>query len=349
MTLGYQGFGNLGDEAILAGIEQLLAGTSLEVMTVASGDHAVPAFPDAERVPMHGLLPGIAALRALRRRDALVVAGGGLLHDHWPVVIPSYLVWTLAARASGARVVWLGVGIGPIRHAWSRRLTGLVLRLASLVTVRDAASRLLARSVAASVRVTEIPDPAIFNVPPEPADREGIGIIVRGPAPSERGRGDELARGLGALAGALSAARQRPVVLLTLGGAADRAIATTAAEHARRSGIAPTIEELAPDPAAGLRRIGQLEAVVSVRLHGVILAALAGTPVVGVSYDRKVASYCDLLAVPVTDLDGLQPERVTRLLEKAESPGGRERVAVRVRGLRGRAEEVRGLLRSVLA
>jgi polysaccharide pyruvyl transferase CsaB len=350
MTVGYQGFGNLGDEAILTGIEQLLAEGSLEVQTVAGGPQPIAAFAAARRVGLHRLLPSLDALRALRRRRALLFAGGGLLHDHWATVIPSYLAWSILARLAGARIGWVAVGIGPLRHRWSRLLTGWTLRLATVVTVRDAGSAELARRVAPRVPVRIIPDPAIFNVPPAPADvRHGVGLVVRGPAPDDRERAGELAELLGRTAAALTE-RGREVIVLTVAGASDTPMAkAVAAAAARGGGSRPAVEELPADPAACLRRFAELEAMLSVRLHGVILGALAGTPVAGIAYDPKVAAWCDRLGTPVIGLDDVDVVALADTLAAAARSETRAGVAERLRELRSQRGEVRSLLEASLA
>src|SRR5690606_4645669 len=122
VAVGYQGFGNLGDEAILAGIEELLGGTGIVVSHVVSGPGPVSAFPAARRVPTRRMRPTLQALRALRRAQLLLISGGGLLNDHWATVVPTYLAWVVLGRLLGLRVAWLGVGVGPLRRRWSRLL-----------------------------------------------------------------------------------------------------------------------------------------------------------------------------------------------------------------------------------
>ena len=113
--VGFAGFGNLGDEAIAAGIDALLGTSSLEVTTVFGGPRLAesPAFPRAVRLASWRLLPTLPALRRLRGIDVLLVGGGGLLNDHWPAVVPRYVSWMIAGRLAGARVAWVGVGVGP--------------------------------------------------------------------------------------------------------------------------------------------------------------------------------------------------------------------------------------------
>ena len=346
LLVGYQGFGNVGDEAILAGIELVLGGTVIRVDWVVCGPQPVTSFSNAIRIRTRRGRPSLAGVRALRRADLLLFSGGGLLHDHWPAVVPTYLAWSLLARASGTRIAWVGVGIGPLRGHLARRLAGWTLRLADLITVRDVESAELVGEVAPGAPVTVVPDPAVFIVPPVTGtNRQGVGIIVRLPTPSQAQLGEHMARELGKAAARLSA-DGRTVTLLTFGGTRDREVAEAVAVAATRAGGArPAIEELGPDPLPVLTRLAALEGVISVRLHGLILAAVAQTPVVGVSYDPKVGAWASRLGlergVPLTDLDAtMLLKALARNMAEPVVSG----VARRVANLRREMGTVRALL-----
>jgi polysaccharide pyruvyl transferase WcaK-like protein len=98
---GYYGFGNVGDEAILAGLLQGFRELAPEAtLTVLSGDpaateaeHGVPAWPRGVR----------HAASAIRQADLLVSGGGGLLQDATSWRSPLYYLWVLQmARKRGA-------------------------------------------------------------------------------------------------------------------------------------------------------------------------------------------------------------------------------------------------------
>lgn len=345
VALGYQGFGNVGDEAILAGIEELLTGSSLRVVAVIGGPEPIPAYSSALRVTTHRMRPNLAALRALRRARLVLVSGGGLLHDHWATVVPTYLAWSVLARLSGARIAWVGVGVGPLRRPISRRLAGPALRLAACVTVRDPESAELISRFAPRVPVTVVPDPAILISPPVPRSRAGIGFVVRGPTPGREGEASGMAAALADAAVALGtqAASAR---LITFGGPRDLAFAEAVRDLAARAGATLSIQELGPDPHAALEQLAGLEAVVSVRLHGVILAALAATPVVPIAYDEKVASIARRLGLDdvCQPADGLSGPRIVEALASVESKASRELVAARVTEMRSGGANLRGLI-----
>lgn len=345
VALGYQGFGNVGDEAILAGIEELLDGSRVQVVTVVGGPQPIPAFASAGRITTHRMRPNLAALRALRRTRVLLVSGGGLLHDHWLTVVPTYLAWSVMARLAGARVAWVGVGVGPLRRPVSRRLAGWALRLAACVTVRDAESAELVARIAPRVKVTMVPDPALLMSPPAPRARSGIGFVVRGPTPGNEAEGGGMAAALADAAGGIGA-RAAPGHLITLGGPTDRIFAEAVRDRAAQAGTKLSIEELGPDPHAALERIAGLEAMVSVRLHGLILAALAGTPVVPIAYDQKVLSMSRRLGLDdvCQPTAGLSGPRIIAALAEAESPAMREQVARRVGEIRSGAAALCSLI-----
>ncbi|MGH2383490.1 MAG: polysaccharide pyruvyl transferase family protein [Candidatus Limnocylindria bacterium] len=351
VALGYQGFGNVGDEAILAGIEELLRETPLDVRCVIAGDRApVAAFSTADRVTQRRLLPSLAAARALRRASVLLVSGGGLIHDHWPIVIPRYLAWTITARLLGLRVAWVGVGVGPVRRSWARWLAAMTVRLAHVVTVRDQASAQLVLALVPASRVAVVPDPAFFLRQPLPsASRSGTAIIVRPPVPADARRAPVLAAALASLA-ARRTSEGRPVTILSMEAAHDDAFASEVADLAAAGGAArPKLERLPLEPAAALARLATFEEAVSVRLHGLILCALAGTPCVPIAYDDKVAGTAVQLglakvAVPLAQATG---ELLAERLAQAASGVMRATVGQAVERLRGEAPRVRELIAAV--
>jgi polysaccharide pyruvyl transferase WcaK-like protein len=330
-TVGFQGFGNIGDEAILSGIEALLRDRNLHVTVVFSGPMpaSISAFPDAERVLSGRHLPTPRALRALRRVDLMILAGGGLFNDHWIGVIPRYVAWTLAARFAGARVAWIGVGIGPISRRWLRWLMRVGARFATLVTVRDPAS---AAVIGAGARPLIVPDPSLFNDPPERALQGGLGFIIRAPTRRDAGQESRLADVFVEMIGSVCESDTLPV-LMTMGGPADAAFADRLRRAIAGAGLpSPGIEPLGPTPAAALARISGLSGVITVRLHGLLLSALAGVPVVPIAYDEKVRAAAEQLGLEdlVVSLPEITAPMLLARLAAAGSEDRRSEVARRV-------------------
>ena len=340
-TVGFQGFDNVGDEAILTGIEVVFSTTEARVTTVFSGPRpeGIVAFPDARRIVARRHVPGLSALRALRRVDLLILAGGGIFNDHWTPVIPRYLSWVLAARLAGARVAWVGVGVGPIRRRWLRWLARVAERASTLVLVRDAASaRLLSNG-----RVRVVPDPSLFNpAPSSAADRAELGLIVREPSSSDAARRTELIDALASAAATAADRGARPVIL-TMAGQTDRGVADAVLAACERAGLRDVgCEALGPTPEAAIERLARLSGLVTVRLHGLLLGAVAGVPTVPIAYDDKVRVAADRLGFGdlVVPLAGVHAADLLDRLDHAGSDERRAAVRARLAALRSERDDV---------
>ena len=345
--VGFAGFGNLGDEMILAGIERLLAPLSIEVSTLFGGPGLAEtaSFRNARRHNPWRRLPTPSAIRELRRVDLMVIGGGGLFNDHWPLLIPRYLLWILAARMAGASVVWIGVGVGPIRRRASRWLARLAAGLSETVLVRDRASADLLGGRSSRVKV--IPDPALFLEAPAPGRRQPVlGLIVREPV---HGREPETTLLIELLARLATAGRGSGLEprLLMMAPAIDRAFAERVADRLARDEDRPPIERLGPSAADVWHQLGGLQASVSVRLHGVLLSAMAGLPCVPVAYDDKVAIAAQRLGLGdvVIDPGRAHRDELAEYLAAVQRPERMRLVAERVSELQAQADDVRKLLR----
>ncbi|MGE5413370.1 MAG: polysaccharide pyruvyl transferase family protein, partial [Syntrophomonadaceae bacterium] len=147
LVTGYYGFGNTGDEAILAalatGLRARLPGARL---LVTSGDpgatrqqHGVEAVPWRDPLSLS---------EAVRSSDLVVIGGGGLFQDYAGVEagtlltprhggVVFYAAPAVLAAAARKPVALHALGIGPLFSADARRIVGAVARAAVRVSVRD--------------------------------------------------------------------------------------------------------------------------------------------------------------------------------------------------------------------
>ena len=306
----------------------------------------IAGFPGSPRLRVPRFIPGRRFLCALWRADALLMAGGGVVNDYWPTLIPRYLSWVVLARLLGTRVVWMGVGIGPVRGRFARRLAGIMLRLSHLVAVRDAVSAATVTAIAPQARVLTIPDPAFFNdIPEGSATPRGIGIVLRGPVPGEEAHLSQLATAVADLLAKQPA--DEHIALLSMHAEADsRPKAALRAACQARGVPMPEVRTLPLDPGRAMQQLAGYATVVSVRLHGLILAAIVDRPCVPVVYDPKVATAAEELgvgdlAIPISLVSG---ERLATALATAVSVARRVRLAEHVAERRSQRERVSALM-----
>lgn len=188
---GAYGAGNLGDEAILAGILSTLRAELPDAHLLVLS-HDVDGTKRMHGVDAAAPIPaGIRSLRTLREtREALsetelvCIGGGGLLYDHGFVrgrgnAIRTWWVRTELLRKWGIPYAFLAVGAGPVRGRTSRILLRRMLEGARFVTARDSASAQLLAEVAPRVAIATIPDPAFALPPPGPLPTHGIVVALR--------------------------------------------------------------------------------------------------------------------------------------------------------------------------
>ncbi len=283
LVSGYYGFGNLGDEALLAG---LLAGLRRQGHTpvVLSSDPAATARQHGVEAAHRVAGLPLAVLRA----DAVVSGGGGLLQDGTSRRSLDYYLGVIRlARTLGRPVVVYGQSLGPLspeaRGAVARALRGVPLAL------RDEPSRRLADKLGLKAQL--VGDPALLleapkgDAPDLPAAERPVMLVPRGGQPELNAALLELARELADAGVPLAAMAFQP--------------REDAAEVERLREAVPGVavwEESDPHAAVGL--LARARYVVSVRLHGCILAAAAGVGFAGLSYDPKVKGFLTQAAAP---------------------------------------------------
>lgn len=283
---GYYGYGNLGDEALLAGLLTPLRQAGHDV-TLLSGNPEETLRLHQEMTSdgtLHATSRYWGALPALLRCDAFISGGGGLLQDKTSRrSLQYYLLLIRLAKLFRKKVVVYGQSIGPLSDE-GRQQVARALRGVS-VAVRDETSRQLVASL--GIEAQRVADPALLLEPPltpAPADAP-ILFIPRGGYP-------DITATLAKLADAL---RQdgNDLAVLALDPERDQE-----AVDALRAAVPDMSEQHADTPQQALATIGRSCHVVSARLHGLILGAVAERPVTGLVYDPKVAAFLGALGRP---------------------------------------------------
>lgn len=327
VLFGQFGCGNTGNDGSLAAMADLLRDAQPDAEIVCAcpnpsavqTDLGIPAIATSRPVMtgkvgmlLDRLLLGVPRrivhlvdpVRQLRGADMLLVPGTGFLDDFqevprgWPLMI---LRWCLAARLVGARLAFVGIGAGPIRHPLSRFFMTTAARLCHYRSYRDTPSRDFMAALGIGRHRDEVcPDLAFALSPPpsrprpvRPALSVGVGVmsysgwVNRGPDSEEIY--DLYMSKIVSFVGWLLE-KGHDVRLLT-GDIMDQRAVWHALERLQAT-IAPELSSaLIVEPTATLfelmRQIALTDLVVASRFHNVVCAIKLRKPVISLGYAEK--------------------------------------------------------------
>jgi len=332
---GYYGFGNTGDEAVLAGILSSLAEVSLDAeCTVLSANpaHTIAVHKAACAVHRYDLRGVIAALK---KCDLFISGGGSLVQDATSLRSAFYYLAMLKlARTMGRKTMIYAQGVGPLLRRAVRFGTAIEFSKAAAITVRDVDSERLLRDIGVSGRIEVCADPAFLVEP----DIECAGVALAQASlgespvvcvaprswPGANPRLAEIAEGV-ELACALTRSRSMAVPM-------QEPDDVEAVDVFARS---------APICCSGDFRLAKglicnCSCLVGMRLHSLIFAAGCGVPSVAISYDPKVAAFAESAGMPCIDISTVTARDVQQAL--CEILSRRDELSGRLRGF---AEEMR--------
>jgi len=333
LICGSYGHGNAGDEAILEAI----------IASFRSKDPAMPITvlsrspEDTEK--RHGVkaiykfnMPAVFA--AMRRSKLFISGGGSLIQDVTSSRSLYYYLYTIKmAKVLGCKVIMYGCGIGPVSRPFNRKMARIVIdRFVDSITLREADSLKELRAFGVKHPRTQVAsDPALTldKAPDEEinAAMEKLGLKPDGNylciVPRKWPGFEKKAESFAKCADAIHAKYGYETLFLSIDHKNDAMAAEIIARHMKSPYIiAPDV--LPPHLTIGI--LSRMEAVISMRLHGLIFSAGQGVPLVGVSYDPKVNSFLRYIgSSSCIDLRGLTGERLINEAEKALSQSAEER------------------------
>jgi len=302
---GYYGFGNIGDEAILASTVKALrnARPDLDIMVLSQHPEETSKTYSVESYPRMSLGE---VKKAVKRSDLVIFGGGSLLQD--ATSFRSLLYYLSIIHISDfyeKPVVVYANGIGPINSRLGRLLTRRAMGKVQAVTVRDADSKeeLLKIGVTKDIKVTA--DPA-FLLEPSPDHlvreileshevdaQESIVWIALRDINAPTWFYDQIK----ALVSLLRKKGLSPCFLAMQ----DRDLALTAElnQDLAKMNIdpLPVVSNVTPEDALGILSCGQF--CLGMRLHTLILSSRVAIPFIGVDIDPKISAFCRTAGCPV--------------------------------------------------
>jgi polysaccharide pyruvyl transferase WcaK-like protein len=286
LMVGAYGYGNVGDEAILSGLLNRLAGHSVTVVSRSPGETA-----GAHGVRSIGIEQAVLALRS---HHTVVIGGGGVFGRDMGRIGRLLPAFGLLALALGKTVIIEGVDVGERLTGVTRATLPRLLRAAASVSVRDRASVAAVARLGAHASLE--PDLSAWMAPRDArAGRrllQRAGLDVRRPivgmaltAVNTQLADDVVEAAVGAMAAmpevqfCFVPMSRHPWVPAH----DDRVLASRLA--AMRPELAVLDGPLPPEEV--LSAIGHLSAMVAMRYHAMLFAYRASVPLVPITYAEK--------------------------------------------------------------
>jgi len=306
---GYYGFDNLGDEAIL---EELLN----ELNSLCGRENIVVLSHNPDKTASIYQIKAINrwhwfdCLKLLRKAKLLVSGGGGLFQDRTGLgSVIFYSAQILLARLCGTKVLIYAQGLGPLRNIFSKELTRLAFGQSNKITVRDSNSLAMVKEWGLAAQLTADP---VWSLPssalPEPAremletmthelsklpetkginaKRMIIGLSLRDDPLLQNYHLEFLAKGI-----ADAVPDQSAILLLPLQAQRDQKPLQTIEQFLSQSGLRThwLDPSILAKPSQWLTLIENIDILIGMRFHALLLALKSGKPVIGIAYDQKVS------------------------------------------------------------
>jgi polysaccharide pyruvyl transferase CsaB len=301
---GYYGFYNVGDEAILQSIIHALRqeNPTIELVVLSNDPEYTRKMYGVEAVNRWNVKE---IFKAIKQSDGLISGGGSLLQDKTSVKSILYYTGIMnLARLLGKPYFIYSQGIGPISIMHNRLLVKWHVSRAKYISVRDEDSFLYLKDIGVKRDINLVPDPVLACkqetqsnwLQKQGITKEVVAVSVRYWDAKEDYK-KKLAEALKKLKHA-----GYDILFVPMHGPFD--------QHASREVMNSMGEEVymlpyQMDIDEKIAILSQCSLLIGMRLHALIFAAVANTPIIGVSYDPKIDSFLQQVSQPtIGNVDG---------------------------------------------
>ncbi|MBR2215090.1 MAG: polysaccharide pyruvyl transferase CsaB [Selenomonadaceae bacterium] len=309
---GYYGSKNAGDEAMLAAMLEVLRSLDEKLnITVISANPQDTEERHGVKAVSWLSIPSI--LHSLRGADLLISGGGSLLQNVTSGrSLYYYLGIIFLAKMVGTPIMLYAQGIGPIYGRIARGLMSWLGNRVNLITVRDHGSL----EELDSLKITKphiecTADPVlaisaadldtgtnILRAAGVVTDKATVGISVREWKDWQRYK-----EVIASVSDTIVRELKAQVVFLPMQYPDDVKAAEDIAAFATEKTVVLRSEYSTMEL---LSLVGNMDLMVSIRLHALIFAGVMGIPMVGLSYDPKIDRFLDSIGEkPVGTLEGI--------------------------------------------
>lgn len=161
---GYFGFNNLGDEAILGSMVNLIEeiDQDTDIIVLSNAPETTKVKYNTESVYRYDIFN---IMSEMRRSDILISGGGSLLQDVTSLrSVPYYLGLIFLAIIFDMKTIFFAQGVGPVQNKFYRFLIKKILNKVDYLSVRDKESKKLLEKIGIPKGKINIVDDPVFGL-----------------------------------------------------------------------------------------------------------------------------------------------------------------------------------------
>ena len=323
---GHYGSRNSGDDAILETIIFSLrqAKPDIELLVITSHPKLTSAEYDVDVI---GRFRFVKLGRMMRQAKLYMHGGGSIFQDLTSTrSIWYYLYCTRMAIRHGVPVMSYANGLGPINKKMNRKLTTRILNKAEVISLRDPVAKIELEKLHITTPASYVSvDPVIAMDSFERMDIEKVKYLEGG-----SGKAPYIGLAIGRLKNVgqteseiaafcdyLSENYQATIVLIPMYWAKDMALNEQILRTTRAKNVFLLKNRYAPREMIGI--IQSLDFLIGTRLHSLVYAARAGTPMFGIAYyDKKIRGFLEYMESKVIcDMPEMCADRLKASFDEA--------------------------------
>jgi len=346
--LGYYGFRNSGDDALLQAMINSLRKEKPDVSinVLSSNPRETKRHYKVESTNRYNIFKVIKTIKMSR---LFILGGGSLIQDGTSTKsLLYYLLITKFAKKAGCKVMLYANGIGPVFKKANRRRAAKVLNSVDLITLREDDSALELKNMGVGVPkilVTADPAFAINNVNEFAAEEilKGAGIEDGKPyacisVRKWKNAPENFNELCAKMADYIAEKYGITPLFIPMQYPYDASVGRNIVMAMKKKGV---FISRRLDLSTMLGLVAKSEMVISVRLHMLIYATMQAVPCIGIAYDPKVSSFQKYLGQPYyidprALLGGDYKAMIDECMENAEKI--KEELTERVQEFRDKAD-----------
>lgn len=305
--LGYYGYRNSGDDAILKAMIEQLGKNSKGLSIVVLSNNPCETRTEYKVQSVHRFNP-FSVYSVLSKTRLFIAGGGTLIQDGTSSRSLWYYLFILyLAKRKGARTVLFANGLGPLTRKKNRKAASKILNGMDAITLRDSNAYHELVSLNVTKPVTEITaDPAltltcrdltagleILRKEGIPTDKKLVALCLR-----KWKKVKNAAKILASVADRIVTDFNATPVFISMQHPDDLRFSEKVLSNMKQKGYILsgmyTVDET-------LSVIGNMSLVIGMRLHSLIYAATLNIPMVGLAYEQKVGFFMQSINQPCVD------------------------------------------------